>query len=78
MTYTFLIQRESGRALSVLDTNPEPLDLLQTLVDDDLHEVQGEAGFWATLDCKTTVTRYAWAPMGSLPEDRLGVGVAVA
>jgi hypothetical protein len=77
VTYTFLIQQESGRDLSIMDPDPEPLDILRTLVDDDLHEVTGEAGYWATLDCKTTVQRYEWVPLGQHDDDHMGVGVKV-
>ena len=75
--YTFLIQRPSGRDVAHMDTDPEPLDLLQRLVDEDLHEVPGQPGMWSTLDAQTIVERFAYVPLGAYAEDRAGVGVAV-
>jgi hypothetical protein len=77
--YVFLIQRDYGWPISYSSTDPEPLEDLQALVQDDLHETD-TTGVWGTLDGHTIVTRYTPKPVGSLPEDhgKVGDGVPVA
>lgn len=85
-TYAFIVTSHSKKGADdsdrepnfvYCDSSPEPMEILERLINDELYDEPDQAGRWATLDRKVTVERHVWLPLGSLPEDRLGFGVAV-
>jgi hypothetical protein len=70
--YAFWVRRPSGMDLVYRCDDPRPVAALRAIVDDELDEIAGQPGMWATPDRQTTVERFNWLWFIGQIDDSLG------